>query len=403
MKQLFDQPKNFGSFELLERVGRGATAMVYKARQKSDGRLVALKMGARLLSTDAPNFARFKREFTKIRPLRHPHLVEALDFGEEKKVPYLVLEFVDGPTLEQRLREKGPLPLSEALPIILQMASGLQLIHHNRILHRDIKPGNVLLTPQGQAKLGDFGLLKTLATESCMTDNGQAMGTLEFGAPEQFEDAKNTDFRCDIYSMAGTLYAMISGLFPFGRAGLRRILQRKLKNQFVPLRLLLPNLPAELDDLVTRSIHADRAQRPATIDEFIASLNKIVRANDFSAPAPADLVSTVSGPERRTAARVSVSLPAAFVPFHQNKRISLQATIIDISVGGFCLKTNAPVPPKSIVEVTTAQTGATYVAQVRWVKALAANEIIVGCSFACPPSPQEIAAMAPTICQRVAI
>src|SRR5258708_39259244 len=94
----FDKPKNFGPFELLEKVGRGATATVYKARQKTDGRIVALKMGARLLSLEESNFARFEREFTIIRHLRHPNLVEALEFGEENQVPYLVLEFVEGQT-----------------------------------------------------------------------------------------------------------------------------------------------------------------------------------------------------------------------------------------------------------------------------------------------------------------
>ena len=109
MNLTFDKPKSFGPFELLEKVGRGGTATVYKARQKSNGRIVALKMGDRLLSLDESNFARFKREFTIIRHIRHPNLVEALEFAEENQVPYLVLEFVEGQTLDQRLREKGPM------------------------------------------------------------------------------------------------------------------------------------------------------------------------------------------------------------------------------------------------------------------------------------------------------
>jgi serine/threonine protein kinase len=399
----FDKPKSFGPFELLKKVGRGVTATVYKARQKSTGRIVALKMGARLLSLKESNFARFKREFTIIRDLRHPNLVEALEFGEENRVPYLVLEFVEGQTLEQRLRDKGPMPLAEAIGVVLQVAEGLSILHQNQLLHRDIKPGNVLLTEQGQAKLGDFGLLKTLMTESGITGHRQALGTLEFGAPEQFEDAKNTDVRCDIYSLAATLYAVITGFFPFGSGSLRRMLQRKLKNQFVPLRTNLAWLPTELDDLVTQSLNANRTRRLATIEEFVACLTKIVNSPDFNAAtltlpsAPTNLGSLTSGKERRAAARVSVALSATYVPFHQPKRSSFRATILDVSSGGLCLQTNTSIPLNSLVEVIVAEYGASYIALVRWVKTVAENDFIVGCSFACTPRPQEINAITPTI------
>jgi serine/threonine protein kinase len=401
MNHLLDKPKSFGPFDLLERVGRGATATVYKAQRRSDGQIVALKLGARMLASDEANFARFKREFTKIRHMRHPHLVEALNFGEEKHVPYIVMEYIEGQNLEQRLQEQGPMPLPEAVAIIMQVAEGLRFMHLKHMLHRDVKPGNILLKDQNFAKLGDFGILKSLAPDSCMTRQGQAMGTIEFGSPEQFEDAKRADFRCDIYSLAATLYAMLTGYFPFGKGGVRRVLQRKKRNLFVPLRLVLPGLPTELCTLIARSIDADRNQRPAHMDEFITALKKIMATQPASeAPNEGD---SGGGAERRTAARVSVSLPAEFVPFHSHKRMSLRATIVDVSAGGLCLKTNTAIPLKSIVEVTSPQTGATYIAQVRWIKKQAEQDLLVGCSFACAPNPEEMAAITPTVCQRIAI
>src|SRR5262249_3676574 len=157
-------------------------------------------------------------EFTAVRELRHPHLVETLDFGEAGGLPYLVMEFVAGPSLEKRLRE-GPLPLAEALAVFGQGAQGLQFLHQRQIGHRDIKPGNILLGEDGIVRLGDFGLLKNLAGDAVLTQSGQAMGTMEYGAPEQFEDAKSADLRCDLYSVAAALYTALTGQFPFGMGG----------------------------------------------------------------------------------------------------------------------------------------------------------------------------------------
>ena len=399
----FEKPKNFGPFELLGRVGRGATSNVYKARQKSDGQIVALKMGARQLSLDEESFTRFKREFTIVQHLRHSNLIETLEFGEEKQVPYLVLEFVEGVSLERLLHDKGVMPLVESAELILQVAEGLRFLHQNQIVHRDVKPGNVLVNEKGLAKLGDFGVLKTLAANSGMTADGKAMGTVEFGAPEQFEDAKSTDVRCDIYSLAATFYATLTGLFPFGCGSLRRILGRKQKNKCVPLRRIDASLPSALEELVARSLQADRERRPATMDEFIDCLTDVVTsqgivAHNVSFPAvPNDLDPRKSGAERRTAVRISVTLPADFVPFQLNKRSSFRATIIDVSTGGLCLQTNMTTPMNTLIEITASETGITYISQVRWVKKIGENDFVLGCSFACRPDPEELIAMRPNV------
>jgi serine/threonine protein kinase len=393
-----DEKKAFGPFDLLEKIGRGGSATVYKAQRRDTGEIVAVKIGARQLALDEDGFERFKREFTVICHLRHPHLVGALEFGELKRVPYLVLEFIEGISLEQKLSQQGPLPLPEAVATILHIAEGLRVLHQNQILHRDIKPGNVLLSVKGGAKLADFGLMKVLTPEPGITRTRQAMGTIEFGAPEQFEDAAHADFRCDIYSLAATFYAAVTGLFPFGSGSLRRMLQRKQRNKFVPLSRINDAIPADLDDMISRSLQANRESRPETIDEVIATLAKVHAgfANGAIPFEPSAPKAAGTRADRRGEARASVKVPAAFVPFHQNKRVAFQATILDVSPGGICLQTNTPIPLQTLLEVTAAANGELYLVQVRWSKTVAPDAHILGCSFACPPEPKEIAAISPT-------
>jgi tRNA A-37 threonylcarbamoyl transferase component Bud32 len=383
--------KAFGRFELLNKLGRGATATVYKARDRSNGQIVAIKIGSRQLALETRDLARFKREFTAVSHLRHPHLVAALDLGEEHQVPYLVLEFVDGVTLEKRL-EDGPMTVQEALPVIAQVADGLRFLHQNQILHRDIKPGNIFLDTIGQAKVGDFGLLKLLATgQSAFTRSGQGMGTIAYGPPEQFEDARNTDFSCDIYSLAGTFYTALTGFYPFGVASPMRVLQRKLHNKFVPLQQLVPAAPAALDRLIARSLDASRANRPATADEFLKALMKVTAqvAAAATTAVPAARAAGGGGPERRTAPRVSVKTRAGFMPFHEVKRSPWNATIRDASTGGLCLQADTDCAVDTLLEVSVVGKPVSFLAQVRWVKPAGAHYIL-GCAFVRPPDPKDI-------------
>jgi serine/threonine protein kinase len=315
-----------------------------------------------------------------------------------------VQEFVDGQSLEKRIREAGPLSLTDGVDTILQVAEGIRALHANHLLHRDVKPANVLLDSQRQVKVGDFGLLKTLSSQSDITRTRQAMGTIEFGAPELFEDARSADVRCDIYSVATTFYTAVTGLFPFGSGSVRRVLLRKLRDKFIPLRCLMPTAPAELNDLVSRSVRADRDKRPTSIDSFIASLAAIRERLGRSGPtvdhARGPTVSDVkgTGPERRIAARIAVRVPAAFVQFYQNKRTSFTATILDISHGGMCLHANAAIPNNTLLEITAADTGTSYIVQIRWAKPMANDTFLLGASFVSPPQAQEFRAIMPKLC-----
>lgn len=389
-------PRSFGPFEVIGTIGRGGAATVYKVRHKPTGKVAALKVLPAFALFDADVAARFQLEFTAIRPLRHPNIVRPIALGEQDEVPYIVLELVPGQNLDVHLKEKGALPPQEAVAIFIQVGEGLRYLHGNHILHRDIKPSNIFLTPQGQAKLGDFGLLKNRLDDAHLTKSRQAMGTIEYGAPEQFEDAKGVDQRCDIYSLAATLYKALTGKFPFGNGGQLQILQRKFFNEFVPLRLLLPELDPALDEFVSRCLHPNPDQRPDLCDEFLAVLRNC-RTGPMVPPGEVNFgsanVNPGGGRNRRATVRFAVDLTTTFVPFHQNMRGRWEATILDVSPLGLRLQTPRPVSVNAVLQVALRQGARPHLALVRWVKPGEGSCQIAGCSFVQPLSGQEFEAL----------
>ena len=382
--------KSLGPFELLQVIGRGANAIVYKARHRPTGKLAAVKILPRLLGMEADALERFRREFRVIRMLLHRHLVRSVALGEDRDLHYLVLEFVPGQNLEQRLKQKGCLPIEDAVAIFVQIADGLRHLHANRILHRDIKPSNIFLTAENIAKLGDFGLLKQLADDVSITQTHQSLGTIEYSAPEQFEDAKRVDRRCDIFSLAATLYTALTGKFPFGNAGRMQTLQRKHLCQFVPLRLLLPALDAAIDQLINRCLDPDPRRRPSDCDEFLDVLGSyfsdLEGATSMTCDTPASNNQIDPQQERRASLRYAVDMSATFVPFHENTRGRWEATMLDISSLGVRLQTSCPVAVNSVVHVAIDNTAVSELALVRWVKPGEGQSSTVGCAFVRPLS-----------------
>lgn len=387
-------PKSFGPFEVLAKLGRGAVATVYKVRHKETGEIGALKVGPQFLRLDPAVNRRFELEFTMIRPLQHPNLVRAFAIGESNDFPYILLEYVPGQNLQDALAQHGPLPIADTIALFVQVAEGLKYLHSHHLLHRDIKPSNIFLTPEHQAKLGDFGLLKNLVDDdSKLTKSRQSLGTIEYGAPEQFEDAKRVDFRCDLYSFGATLYTALTGKFPFGNGGQMQILQRKLLNQFVPLRLLMPDLDPSIDQLVNRCLHPDANLRPNNCAEVLNTLREF--RPDAKSLTEHDIphVQPGGGPERRTSVRFAVDLTATFVPFHQNMRGRWEATILDVSPMGVRLQAPREVAINSVLHLTLGQGARTELALVKWVKPGKGGTQIVGCSFVHPLTTQEFKAL----------
>jgi serine/threonine protein kinase len=265
-----------GGYDLLQKLADGGMGSVYRGRNRATGEIVAIKvmnLPSTVRSRDVL-LRRFLQEFRAASALDHPNVVRALDFGWQDRTPYLVMEFVDGETLGARLKRVGRLPEQEALDIVGQVAAALEAIHARGLIHRDVKPDNVLLTADGQAKLTDLGLVKDLDTEEDLTRTGRGLGTPYFMAPEQFRNARSVDLRSDIYALAATLYTTVTGTLPFGGGKPVEILTRRLQDDLVPPRYFVPSLSERLDGAIRRALRAEPSERPASCREFLADLTR---------------------------------------------------------------------------------------------------------------------------------
>jgi len=270
--------KTFGlvlnNYRVLERLGAGAMGVVFKAENVRLRRPVALKVLALGHEGDPRLLLRFFAEIRAIAQMQHPNIAAAMDAGEthfddpnHPTLHYLVMEYVPGQDLEEYVQEHGPLPTPKACDVIHQVASALSEAHRHGLIHRDIKPSNIRLTPEGQAKLLDFGLARRFGHR--LTDPGTLLGTIEYIAPEQARDAHEVDIRADLYSLGGTLYWCLTGQSPFPSVGsISHDFVRRLNQPPPSARALRPDVPAELDATVARLLAVepnDRFQGPQDV------------------------------------------------------------------------------------------------------------------------------------------
>jgi serine/threonine protein kinase len=265
-------PQIDGNYDLLEKVAEGGMGSVYRARRRDTGEVVAVKIMPQHMAGNKVLVKRFEQEFNAASRLDHPNIVRALDFGETGGVPYLVMEFVEGESLGQKIQREGRLSETEAIRIVAQVAQGLHRAHKMNLVHRDIKPDNVMVMPDGTAKLCDMGLVKELEADLNLTRTGRGLGTPHFMAPEQFRNAKNADLRCDIYALGATLYMMVTGELPFKSSGPLDAWMKKMHNDLTPPRKIVPSLSERIDWAIRRAMSADPEQRPVSCREFVEDL-----------------------------------------------------------------------------------------------------------------------------------
>ena len=257
-----------GQYRVLDRLGAGGMGVVFKAEHVDMRRLVAVKVLPLFAEQDSRIQQRFITEIRVVAQLQHPNIVAAMDSGttsapDSPTLRYFVMEYVPGQDLEEYVQSNGPLSPSQASDIIHQVAAALAEAHKHNLVHRDIKPSNIRLTPDGQAKLLDFGLARHFTSR--MTEPGTVLGTLDFMAPEQTCDAGSVDIRADIYALGGTLFWCLTGRTPFVAKG--NIIQEIASRQTQPppsVRTWRPEIPAEVDAIVTRMMALRPDDRCAT-------------------------------------------------------------------------------------------------------------------------------------------
>jgi len=261
-----------GKYELLAEIARGGMGSIYRGRDRETGTIVAVKIMPPHMAANHVLLKRFEQEFKAASRLDHPNIVRALDYGDTGNSPYLVMEFVEGESLGQKLEREGRMSETEAVRIIAQVAQGLHRAHKEGMVHRDVKPDNVLIRVDGVAKLADLGLVKETETDLNLTKTGRGLGTPHFMAPEQFRNAKGADARCDIYSLGATLYQMVTGELPFKSSGPLDAWMKKIQNDLIPPRELVPSLSERINWAILRAMSADPEQRPSTCREFVEDL-----------------------------------------------------------------------------------------------------------------------------------
>jgi ABC-type amino acid transport substrate-binding protein len=260
-------------YEILEELGRGGMGVVYKARQVSLKRVVALKMVLAGAHASPQDVERFRREAEAVAQLQHPNIVQIHEVGEQDSCPYFSLEFVDGGSLAQRLQGAAQSPCWAAA-LVETLARAVNVAHRHGIVHRDLKPANVLLTTEGVAKITDFGLAKRLQGETLHTQTGSIMGTPDYMAPEQAEARKSITPAVDVFALGVILYECLTGRTPFrGPTHLDTLLQ-VITSEPAPVRKLQPKCPRDLETICMKCLEKNPARRYATAEALADDLRR---------------------------------------------------------------------------------------------------------------------------------
>lgn len=280
--------RHLGKYELLERVGQGGMAYVYKAYQPTIDRFVAVKVLHSHLAEDAAFLERFKREAKGLGTLRHPHIVSVIDFDVDDGWYYMVMDFIHGETLQAVLSRRAPLPVEEAVQLTAQLAGALDYAHRHGRIHRDIKPGNIMFADEAQqhAVITDFGLTRLL-DNATITLSGTIAGTPAYMSPEAAQGEK-VDARGDIYSLGVVLYEMVTGQRPYQGETPLSVIMKLVLDPLPPALSINPDLPPTVDAIINKATAKSPDERYQTAAQLRQALQDVLEARERQPEEPGE-------------------------------------------------------------------------------------------------------------------
>lgn len=269
-----------GDFVLKKKLGQGGMGTVYLAHQISLDRDCAVKVMSKELAAKPGFVERFLREARAMAKIDHPNVVSCYAVGEDKGHHYVAMELIEGRSVQDWLDQLGKLSVPDAVLITLVAAEALAYAHSLKMIHRDIKPDNLLVTHKGIVKVADLGLAKATDEDMSMTASGTGLGTPHYMPPEQARNAKHVDHRSDIYALGCTLYHMVTGQLPFAGETIIELITHKEQGKFKPARRVNSEVPERLDLMIDKAMQKDPAHRYQSMEEFIADLASLHIAGD---------------------------------------------------------------------------------------------------------------------------
>lgn len=287
-----------GRYELLERIGEGGMAVVFKAKDRLLNRMVAIKILKPEFTKDEVFIESFRRESQLAASIVHQNIVNVYDVGKEGNIHYIVMEHIDGQPLSDIIKEEAPLEAHRAVSIAKQVASALSAAHNHQLIHRDVKPHNILLTSDGIAKITDFGIAKAVTTNTFVGEEKEAvMGSVHYFSPEQARGAY-VDERSDIYSLGIVMYEMLTGKVPFDGDTAVEVAVKHMNNEMLPPSKLNPEIPQDVEDIIMKATDKIQVNRFKNADDLILALNFVKFSKLAPQPEPVKLEETPKQKEK---------------------------------------------------------------------------------------------------------
>lgn len=263
-----------GRYELFERIGEGGMSVVYKAKDKLLNRFVAIKILKPEFINDHKFIDSFRRESQAAASLSHPNIVNIYDVGREGNIHYIVMELIEGRTLSDYIKEQGAMPYPKVIALSKQIAAALSFAHKNHIIHRDVKPHNVMITPNGTAKITDFGIAKAVNAATIVDNTDGIIGSVHYFSPEQARGGY-VDEKSDIYSLGIVMYEMLTGRVPFDGDNPVNIALMHINGEMTPPSKLVAGVPPALEHIIMKCTDKYPVNRYASADELIEALNNL--------------------------------------------------------------------------------------------------------------------------------